>query len=80
MVRLGAEGWGWEDVLPIFVRMEDFDGGVSELHGVGGPTSIVSRYALAPVHEAIIAAAQEVDIARTTITTPATWTASRRCS
>src|SRR6516165_6438867 len=63
-VALGAEGWGWDDVLPIFVRMEDFDGGVSELHGVGGPTSIISRYALAPVHEAIIAAAREVGIAR----------------
>ena len=63
-VRLGAEGWGWDEVLPIFLRMEDFDGGTSELHGVGGPTSIVSRYELAPVHEAIIAAAQEVGIAR----------------
>jgi choline dehydrogenase len=63
-VKLGAEGWGWDDVLPIFLRMEHFDGGASELHGVGGPTSIVSRYALAPVHEAIMAAAQEVGIAR----------------
>ncbi len=36
-VRLGAEGWGWDDVLPVFVRMEDFDGGSSELHGSGGP-------------------------------------------
>lgn len=63
-VRLGAEGWGWEDVLPVFLRMEDFDGGGSELHAVGGPTSIISRYKLAPVHEAIIAAAQEVGIAR----------------
>ena len=63
-VGLGAEGWGWDDVLPIFVRMEDFDGGVSELHGVGGATSIISRYALAPVHEAIIAASREVGIAR----------------
>jgi choline dehydrogenase len=63
-IRLGAEGWAWEDVLPVFLRMEDFDGGESELHGVGGPTSIISQYTLAPVHEAIIAAAQEVGIAR----------------
>src|SRR5690242_1078279 len=63
-VRLGAEGWGWEDVLPVFLRMEDFDGGASELHGVGGPTSIISQYTPAPIHEAIIAAAQEVGIAR----------------
>jgi choline dehydrogenase len=63
-VRLGAHGWGWDDVLPVFLRMEDFDGGESELHGVGGPTSILSQYTPAPVHEAIIAAAQEIGIAR----------------
>jgi choline dehydrogenase len=63
-VRLGAEGWGWDDVLPAFVRMEDFDGGSSELHGSGGPLSIMSRYELAPVHEAIMAAAEEIGVAR----------------
>lgn len=63
-VGLGAEGWGWDDVLPVFVRMEDFDGGASELRGVGGPTSVIGQYTPAPVHEAIIAAAQEVGVAR----------------
>jgi choline dehydrogenase len=63
-VRLGAEGWGWDDVLPVFVRMEDFDGGSSELHGTGGPLSIMSRYELAPVHEAILTAAEEIGVAR----------------
>ncbi|MFL5860824.1 MAG: GMC family oxidoreductase [Solirubrobacteraceae bacterium] len=61
--RLGAEGWGWDDVLPAFRRMEDFDGGASELRGAGGPLRVISRYALAPVHEAIVVAAQEVGIA-----------------
>jgi choline dehydrogenase len=63
-VRLGAEGWGWDDVLPAFVRMEDFDGGSSEMHGSGGPLSILSRYELAPVHEAILTAAQQMGVAR----------------
>jgi choline dehydrogenase-like flavoprotein len=63
-VRLGADGWSWEDVLPVFRRMEDFDGGASELHGAGGPLRIMSRYEPAPIHEAIMAAAQEVGIAR----------------
>lgn len=61
-VAMGNDGWGWEDVLPVFRRMEDFDGGESELHGVGGPLSILSRYELAPVHAAILAAAGEVGI------------------
>jgi choline dehydrogenase len=62
-VALGAQGWGWDDVLPAFVRMEDFDGGSSALHGSGGPLRIMSRYELAPVHEAIMAAAQEIGVA-----------------
>jgi 5-(hydroxymethyl)furfural/furfural oxidase len=35
--ELGADGWGWEDVLPFFRKLEsdeDFDG---ELHGKDGP-------------------------------------------
>jgi len=62
-VRLGADGWSWEDVLPVFVRMEDFDGGSSTVHGRGGPLHILSRYELAPLHEAIMAAAQEIGVA-----------------
>jgi choline dehydrogenase len=32
---LGNEGWGWDDVLPAYLRIEDFDGGASEFHAVG---------------------------------------------
>lgn len=37
---LGNEGWGYEDVLPYFKKSEDFDGGASDYHGVGGPLSV----------------------------------------
>ena len=33
--QLGLAGWGWDDVLPYFLRQEDHHGGLSELHGVG---------------------------------------------
>ncbi len=39
-VRLGAKGWGWDDVLPYFKKLErdlDFDG---PIHGHDGPISI----------------------------------------
>ncbi len=39
-VELGAAGWGWDDVLPYFRKLEhdhDFAGG---LHGQSGPTPI----------------------------------------
>ena len=32
----GNAGWGYRDVLPLFKRSEDFDGGESEYHGAGG--------------------------------------------
>ncbi len=34
--QLGAVGWSWEDVLPVFRKTEDFHGGVDDLHGAGG--------------------------------------------
>ena len=34
----GAEGWGWDDVLPYFRKLEtDLDYGESQLHGSHGP-------------------------------------------
>ena len=34
--QLGLAGWGWDDVLPYFLRQEDHHGGASALHGKGG--------------------------------------------
>lgn len=35
----GNPGWGWDDVLPWFVKSEDFDRG-SAMHGRGGPQHV----------------------------------------
>ncbi|WCE06546.1 GMC family oxidoreductase [Pseudomonas sp. JBR1] len=32
----GNPGWGWQDVLPLFKRMEDHCDGASAFHGAGG--------------------------------------------
>jgi choline dehydrogenase len=40
MAARGMQGWAWEDVLPYFKRSEDFEGGPSEAHGVGGPLAV----------------------------------------
>ena len=32
----GLAGWGWDDVLPYFLRHEDHHGGAGDLHGAGG--------------------------------------------
>jgi choline dehydrogenase len=58
---LGNAGWRWADVKPIFERMEDRDlepsGGAPR-----GPVKVVSKYRRAPIHQSIVAAAQEVGI------------------
>ena len=59
----GCPGWGWDDVLPLFMRSEDHDGGASELHGAGGPLPVITKYPHHPVNEAMVAASVEAGIA-----------------
>src|SRR5260370_23677085 len=38
---LGASGWGWDDVLPFFRKLEkDFNFGNGDLHGSEGPVPV----------------------------------------
>ena len=60
---LGNDGWGYDDVLPLFKRSEDFDRGASAYHGAGGPLHVLSRYEPHPLNAAVVAAAQEAGIA-----------------
>lgn len=34
--QMGLTGWGWDDVLPYFLKSEDYYGGADEMHGEGG--------------------------------------------
>jgi choline dehydrogenase len=36
----GAEGWGWDDLFPYFLKAEDNERGASEWHAVGGPLPV----------------------------------------
>ena len=33
----GCIGWAWSDVLPYFIRLENYEHGASDLHGADGP-------------------------------------------
>ena len=55
----GAEGWGYEDVLPYFRRAEDNERGESRYHGVGGPLSVTDARSPHPLVDTMIAAAIE---------------------
>ncbi|WP_170429648.1 GMC family oxidoreductase [Ruegeria arenilitoris] len=56
--QMGNEGWGWEDVLPLFKRCEDQERGEDEYHGVGGPLSVSNMRIQRPICDAWVAAAQ----------------------
>nr|WP_329609205.1 GMC family oxidoreductase [Arthrobacter sp. ATA002] len=59
---LGCPGWGWEDVLPVFRAIENYDGGASESRGTGGPLDVVADFPMNPVQESILAGAAEMGI------------------
>jgi len=37
---LGNRGWSWDDVLPIFRSLEDYEGGAIDTYGVGGEVRV----------------------------------------
>lgn len=53
--QMGCDGWGWDDVLPLFKRSEDFYKGADDLHGSGGEW----RVERAPVRWAVLEAFQQ---------------------
>src|SRR6266496_3507689 len=56
---LGAEGWGWDAVLPYFLRAEDNERGATELHAVGGPLRVSDGRSRHVLMDAFLEAAQQ---------------------
>ena len=55
----GNPGWGWEDVLPYFIRLEnDLDHGHQPYHGDAGPIAVrrFKAHTWEPIHHAFIEA------------------------
>lgn len=36
----GCKGWGWDDVLPAYKKMENWEDGASDVRGAGGPIQV----------------------------------------
>jgi choline dehydrogenase len=64
--QAGNAGWGYDDVLPLFRRSEDFrgDGGEAAFHGRGGPLLVASQRSPNPLTQAFIAAGASLGLAR----------------
>ena len=59
---LGNRGWGWDDVLPVFKRSEDYEHGADELHGAGGELRVEERRVSWEILDAWRDAAEECGI------------------
>ena len=56
--RMGADGWGWDNVLPAFKRLETFNGSPSQWRGSFGPLPISVLRNENPLCESWLAAAR----------------------
>ena len=61
--QLGNRGWSWQDVLPVYKRMENYDGGSDELRGRNGPLRVTDtpRHKI-PLLEKMIEAAGKIGL------------------
>ena len=61
---MGCAGWGWKDMLPCFIALEDHELGATSERGAGGPLRI-SMQPGTPLAEAVIEAAGQAGLPRT---------------
>ncbi|MEO7384977.1 MAG: GMC family oxidoreductase N-terminal domain-containing protein [Novosphingobium sp.] len=57
--QLGFSGWGWDDVLPYFLRAEDHYDGSGPFHGAGGEIRVEKQRLRWEILDAFQRAAQE---------------------
>jgi len=60
--QMGNRGWSYEDVLPVFKRMESYSGGSDEFRGRNGPLKVTDPDGNDPLFRALVAAAQEAGV------------------
>jgi len=62
--QMGNAGWGWDDVLPYFLKSEDHHGGANPDHGAGGEWRVEKQRLSWPILDAFQEAAEELGIPR----------------
>ncbi|HET7588894.1 MAG TPA: GMC family oxidoreductase N-terminal domain-containing protein [Solirubrobacterales bacterium] len=63
-VEAGAAGWGWDDVLPYFLKAEDNQRGASDYHATGGPLRVEDERSPRPLTGRFLAACAAAGIPR----------------
>ncbi len=62
--KQGAKGWGFNDVLPYFLKAENNCRGESEFHGAGGPLRVSEQRSPRPLNRRLLAASEAAGIPR----------------
>ena len=62
--QLGLQGWGWDDVLPVFKQQEDHFLGETDLHGAGGEWRVDRPRMRWEVLDAFVDAGEQTGIPR----------------
>jgi choline dehydrogenase len=57
--QMGARGWSWQDVAPVFKRIENFEGEGDAVRGRGGPQHVVTVPDENPLYDGLFRAAEE---------------------
>ncbi len=58
----GCAGWGFDDLLPYFLRAEDNERGASGWHGVGGPLAVSENRSRNPMSDAFLEACAQAGL------------------
>lgn len=61
-VEMGAEGWGWDEVLEAFTAVEDNERGPGPFHGVGGELRVEDQRSPSAFTRRFVEAAMEVGL------------------
>ncbi len=50
----GCNGWSYDDVLPAYKRLEDWEGGATAYRGAGGPVAVTKQKDLTPASKTFV--------------------------
>ncbi|MDH3701348.1 MAG: GMC family oxidoreductase N-terminal domain-containing protein [Alphaproteobacteria bacterium] len=62
--QLGCIGWSYEDVLPMFKKIESYEGGTDAHRGRGGPVRITEASKVTPFYDLLMQSAEKIGIPR----------------
>ena len=62
--QLGNRGWSYQDVLPLFKKMESYEAGDDEFRGRDGPLKVTDPGEGGPIYDAMFEAAEQIGIKR----------------